>query len=84
LAIPEGILSTRLRLRRIPLPDFFNIDKEIPQSTIITGQLSPGKNNPVFYAFTVLDLSLAAAVFRRVFSVPSAITKALPTAPAGF
>ncbi|MGV8059363.1 MAG: M16 family metallopeptidase [Smithellaceae bacterium] len=47
----------------------FYIDKDIPQSTIITGQLSPGKNNPDFYAFTVLDFIIGSGGFpSRIFS----------------
>jgi zinc protease len=47
----------------------FYIDKDIPQSTIITGQLSPGKNNPDFYAFSVLDFIIGSGGFpSRIFS----------------
>lgn len=47
----------------------FYIDKDIPQSTIITGQLSPGKNNPDFYAFTILDFIIGSGGFpSRIFS----------------
>jgi zinc protease len=48
---------------------FFYIDKEIPQSTIISGQLSPGKKHPDFYAFTVLDFIVGSGGFpSRIFS----------------
>ena len=55
------------------LPDshtgLFYIDKDIPQSTIIIGQLSPGKNNPDFYVFTVLDFIIGSGGFpSRIFS----------------
>lgn len=47
----------------------FYINKDIPQSTIISGQLSPGKNNPDFYAFTVLDFIIGSGGFpSRIFS----------------
>lgn len=47
----------------------FYIDKDISQSTIISGQLSPGKNNPDFYAFTVLDFIIGSGGFpSRIFS----------------
>lgn len=38
--------------------------KNVPQSTIITGYLTPGKNNPDFYPFTVLDFILGSGGFR--------------------
>jgi len=47
----------------------FYINKEIPQSTIISGLLSPGKNNSDFYAFTVLDFIIGSGGFpSRIFS----------------
>ncbi len=47
----------------------FYIEKDIPQSTIITGQLSPGKKDPDFYAFTVLDFIIGSGGFpSRIFS----------------
>jgi zinc protease len=47
----------------------FYVDKEIPQSTIISGQLSPGKNNPDYYAFTVLDFVIGSGGFpSRIFT----------------
>jgi predicted Zn-dependent peptidase len=52
-----------------PLGGYFCIDKDIPQSTIITGQLSPGKNNPDFYPFTVLDFIIGSGGFpSRIFT----------------
>jgi predicted Zn-dependent peptidase len=47
----------------------FYIDKDIPQSTIICGQFAPGKNNPDYYAFTVLDFIIGSGGFpSRIFS----------------
>jgi zinc protease len=47
----------------------FYIDKDIPQSTIITGQLSPGINNHDYFAFTVLDFIIGSGGFpSRIFS----------------
>jgi len=47
----------------------FYINKEIPQSTVIRGKLSPGKNDPDFHAFTVLDFILGSGGFpSRIFS----------------
>jgi len=39
------------------------INKEIPQSTIICGELSVSKNNPDFYAFTLLDFIIGSGGF---------------------
>jgi zinc protease len=45
------------------------VNKEIPQSTIICGELSISKNNPDFYAFTVLDFIIGSGGFpSRIFS----------------
>lgn len=65
--------STGNSVSRPVLPDYhaglFYIDKDIPQSAIISGQLSPGKNNPDFYAFTVLDFIIGSGGFpSRIFS----------------
>ncbi len=50
-------------------PGLFFVDKDIPQSTIISGQLSPGKNNPDYYAFTILDFIIGSGGFpSRIFS----------------
>ncbi len=38
--------------------------KNVPQSTIIIGYLTPGRNNPDFYPFTVLDFILGSGGFR--------------------
>lgn len=58
-----------------PPPSKFNagvyfIDKEIPQSTIITGRFAAGKNSPDFYAFTLLDFIMGSGGFpSRIVSV---------------
>jgi zinc protease len=41
----------------------YYVDKEIPQSTIICGELSISKNNPDFYAFSVLDFIIGSGGF---------------------
>ena len=47
----------------------YSIDKDIPQSTSISGHLAPGKNNPDFYAFTVFDFIIGSGGFpSRIFS----------------
>lgn len=46
------------------------INKEISQSTIISGQYTVSKNNPDFYAFTVLDFIVGSGGFpSRIFSI---------------
>ncbi|MFA5321654.1 MAG: pitrilysin family protein [Smithella sp.] len=46
------------------------INKEIPQSTIISGQFTASKNNPDFYAFTVLDFIVGSGGFSsRILNV---------------
>ena len=48
----------------------YYIDKEIPQSIIISGQFSASKNDPDFYAFTVIDFIIGSGGFpSRIFSV---------------
>ena len=45
------------------------IDKEIPQSTIVSGQFTTSKTDPDFYAFTVLDFIIGSGGFHsRIFS----------------
>lgn len=44
----------------------YYINKEIPQSTIICGELSAGKNNPDFYAFTILDFIIGSGGFHSL------------------
>jgi zinc protease len=47
----------------------FYINREIPQSTIISGQSAPGKSHPDYYAFTVLDFIVGSGGFpSRIFS----------------
>lgn len=45
------------------------INKAIPQSTIVTGQFTIGKNHHDFYAYTVLDFIIGSGGFpSRIFS----------------
>lgn len=45
------------------------INKEIPQSTIVSGIFTIGKSNPDFYAFTILDFITGSGGFAsRIFS----------------
>ncbi len=47
----------------------FFIDKDIPQSTIISGQFAPAKSAPDYYAFAVLDFIIGSGGFpSRIFS----------------
>lgn len=61
-------------VNRVPVPHhsgsgLFYIKKEITQSTIIGGQLCPGKNSSDYYAFTVLDFIIGSGGFpSRIFS----------------
>ena len=41
----------------------YYINKDIPQSTIVCGELSVSKNNPDFYAFTILDFIIGSGGF---------------------
>ncbi|MCX5841252.1 MAG: pitrilysin family protein [Deltaproteobacteria bacterium] len=46
----------------------YHIQKDIPQSVIITGRLSPSKKSSDFYPFTVLDFILGSGGFQsRIF-----------------
>jgi len=48
----------------------YYIDKEIAQSIIVSGQFAASKNDPDFYAFTVLDFIAGSGGFpSRIFSV---------------
>jgi zinc protease len=49
----------------------FYKDKKIPQSTIISGQFAPDKNNSDYYAFSVLDFIIGSGGF------PSRISSAV-------
>jgi zinc protease len=46
-----------------PKAGIFYLDKEITQSTIVAGQFAPGKTDPDFYAFTVLDFIAGSGGF---------------------
>lgn len=47
----------------------FFIRKDISQSTIIRGQFAPGKNDPDYYAFAVLDFIVGSGGFlSRIFT----------------
>ena len=64
-----GKWKTNGRTNKVPeLPQKTNgglyyINKEMPQSTIICGELSVSKNNPDFYAFTLLDFIIGSGGF---------------------
>lgn len=52
-----------------PAKGVFCVNKAIPQSTIVTGQFTIGKNHPDFYAYTVLDFITGSGGFSsRIFS----------------
>jgi zinc protease len=45
------------------------IRKQLPQSTVVSGELTLSKNNPDFYAFSVLDFIIGSGGFpSRIFS----------------
>ena len=47
----------------------FFIRKHLPQSTMVSGELTLSKNNPDFYAFSVLDFIIGSGGFpSRIFS----------------
>jgi predicted Zn-dependent peptidase len=47
----------------------YYIDKEISQSTVISGQFAASKTDPDFYAFTILDFIVGSGGFpSRIFS----------------
>ncbi|MBN2254168.1 MAG: insulinase family protein [Deltaproteobacteria bacterium] len=59
----------------IPMPDvhptgsLYYIFKDISQSIIIIGRFAPGKDDPLYYAFKVLDFIVGSGGFRsRIFS----------------
>jgi len=59
---------------RIPVPPkisptgLFYINKEISQSTLILGLMAPGKKDPDYYAFTILDFIIGSGGFSsRIF-----------------
>ncbi len=50
-------------------PGIYYLHKDIPQSTIVTGQFAPGKHHPDFYAFSVLDFIAGSGGFNsRIFN----------------
>jgi zinc protease len=63
-----GWKSNRQATKNTNLPQKTNggiyyIYKDIPQSTIVCGDFSVGKNNPDFYAFTLLDFIIGSGGF---------------------
>jgi predicted Zn-dependent peptidase len=46
-----------------PRRGIFIVSKEIPQSTVVAGQLGPAKQNEDYYAFTVLDFIIGSGGF---------------------
>ena len=55
-----------------PKPDagVYFMNKEISQSIIVSGQFAPSKNDPDFYAFTVLDFIIGSGGFpSRIVSI---------------
>jgi predicted Zn-dependent peptidase len=50
-------------------PGIFYIHKELPQSTVVSGEFTVSKNDPDYYAFSVLDFIIGSGGFRsRIFS----------------
>jgi len=66
--------STRNALDILPAPKqagqgIFFIRKQLPQSTVVSGELTVSKNDPDFYAFSVLDFIIGSGGFpSRIFS----------------
>ncbi len=47
----------------------FYIHKQLPQSTVVSGEFTVSKNDPDYYAFSVLDFIIGSGGFRsRIFS----------------
>ncbi len=47
----------------------FLIHKDLPQSTVVSGEFTVSKNDPDYYAFSVLDFMIGSGGFRsRIFS----------------
>ncbi|NLD80673.1 MAG: insulinase family protein [Smithella sp.] len=47
----------------------FYIHKDLPQSTVVSGEFTVSKNDPDYYAFSVLDFMIGSGGFRsRIFS----------------
>ncbi len=65
-----GAWDKRREIEEMPPPQFKQdesinyVYKNVPQSIIIMGYLTPGKNHPDFYPFTVLDFILGSGGFR--------------------
>ena len=50
-------------------PGFFFIQKQITQSTVVSGEFTVSKKDPDYYAFSVLDFIVGSGGFRsRIFS----------------
>ena len=63
-----------VRLQPAPAPatsakGVFVIKKQLPQSTIVSGEFTVGKNDPDFYAFVILDFIIGSGGFpSRIFT----------------
>lgn len=57
--LPEAITAPVQQSK----PGIYLIDKDIPQSTVISGLYTIDKNHPDFYAFSVLDFILGSGGF---------------------
>lgn len=75
--IEQAFSNTTIPRRVHDLPDapkqgargIFLIPKAIPQSTMVSGELTISKNHPDFYAFEVLDFLIGSGGFSsRIFS----------------
>jgi predicted Zn-dependent peptidase len=52
-----------------PASGFFIMNKPLPQSTFVSGELTVGKNDPDYYAFSILDFIIGSGGFRsRIFT----------------
>jgi predicted Zn-dependent peptidase len=70
-----GVWKTNGIPANVPLPPqksntgVYYMNKEISQSTVISGQFAAGKTDPDFYAFTILDFFIGSGGFpSRIFS----------------
>ncbi|HUN53899.1 MAG TPA: pitrilysin family protein [Smithella sp.] len=65
-----GMMTATLPPPQQPNAGVYFIDKEIAQSILISGRFAPGKKDPDFYAFTVLDFIVGSGGFpSRIVSV---------------
>ncbi len=65
----DGTVDTIPPLRRTMDRSVGYIFKDIPQSVIILGQIAPGKKEPDFFSFQVLDFILGSGGFNsRIFN----------------